>query len=64
MNRLIFLPFALTIPSIASAQNDKVRENILNPVIVTGTGTYRKAENSPVEVKDRKSTRLNSSHTS
>lgn len=51
MNRLIFLPFALTIPSIASAQNDKVRENILNPVIVTGTGTYRKAENSPVEVK-------------
>ena len=31
MNRLIFLPFALTIPSIASAQNDKVRENILSP---------------------------------
>lgn len=37
----------------ASAQNSNNSEKTidLNPVIVTGTGTYRKAENSPVAVK-------------
>ena len=51
MNRYLILPFALSIPYIACAQNEKMRENVLNPVIITGTGTYHKAENSPVEVK-------------
>lgn len=51
MNRYLILPFALSIPYIANAQNEKMRENVLNPVIITGTGTYHKAENSPVEVK-------------
>ena len=51
MNRYLILPFALSIPNIANAQNEKMRENVLNPVIITGTGTYHKAENSPVEVK-------------
>ncbi len=34
-----------------AAQEDKEREETLNPVVVTGTGTYRRAENSPVAVK-------------
>ena len=45
MNRYLILPFALSIPYIANAQNEKMRENVLNPVIITGTGTYHKAEN-------------------
>lgn len=42
---------AVALPGLAMAQNDIAREATLNPVIITGTGTYHKAESSPVEVK-------------
>lgn len=50
MNRYIISSMIL-LPGIAAAQSDKQHEITLNPVVVTGTGTYHKAENSPVEVK-------------
>ncbi len=42
---------AIAIPGSIIAQNEVVRTATLNPVVITGTGTYHKAENSPVEVK-------------
>lgn len=53
MQKLIFLSAFSLIAQAANAQtNDNVAQIIdLNPVIVTGTGTFRKAENSPVAVK-------------
>ena len=33
------------------AQTDSLRAHDLNPVVVTGTGTYHRADNSPVAVK-------------
>ena len=45
----------LALPVAAAAQDgktqDKTRETTLNPVVITGTGTYHKAENSPVAVR-------------
>lgn len=38
-------------PMTGFAQKDSLRSVALNPVVITGTGTYRKAENSPVAVK-------------
>lgn len=38
------------------------QEVTLNPVVVTGTGTYRKAENAPVAVKVISATELKNSH--
>lgn len=35
----------------AYAQNDSIRSTMLNPVVITGTGTYHKADNSPVAVR-------------
>ncbi len=51
MNRYLLLPLAVAMPALAIAQKDITREATLNPVTITGTGTYHKAENSPVEVK-------------
>ncbi|MBR0274262.1 MAG: TonB-dependent receptor [Bacteroidaceae bacterium] len=34
-----------------SAQSDSIRQTTLNPVVITGTGTYHRADNSPVAVK-------------
>ena len=34
-----------------SAQQDSIRQTTLNPVVITGTGTYHRADNSPVAVK-------------
>ncbi len=51
MQRHLLLPLAVAVPVMATAQKDVTREATLNPVIITGTGTYHKAENSPVEVK-------------
>ncbi len=42
---------AVVTPCSIIAQNDTMRIATLNPVVITGTGTYHKAENSPVEVK-------------
>ncbi len=44
----LFLLFA-SLP--LASQEVETKEQTLNPVIVTGTGTYRRAENSPVAVK-------------
>lgn len=41
----------LLMPLGAYSQSDSVRNVSLNPVVVTGTGTYHKAENSPVAVR-------------
>ena len=51
MQKILLMPIAAILPAIATAQSNTTREHELNPVIVTGTGTYHKAENSPVEVK-------------
>lgn len=55
MYRNLLIPGLLALPVAAVAQNGdtsgKTRETTLNPVVVTGTGTYHKAENSPVEVR-------------
>ncbi len=51
MYKHLLLPLAAAMPALATAQKDITREATLNPVIVTGTGTYHKAENSPVAVK-------------
>jgi len=34
-----------------SSRTDSLQSQTLNPVVVTGTGTYRRAENSPMAVK-------------
>lgn len=39
------------LPAAGIAQKDSLRSVVLNPVVVTGTGTYHKADNSPVAVK-------------
>ena len=41
--------FALSAP--VKAQTDSLRQTTLNPVVITGTGTYHRANNSPVAVK-------------
>lgn len=54
MNKAIFLS-AFMMSSIGAAaqgnSSDVAKSVELNPVIITGTGTFRKAENSPVAVK-------------
>lgn len=51
MKHIILLAFALSVCGTSNAQIDSTRSVSLNPVVVTGTGTYRKAANSPVAVK-------------
>ncbi len=51
MQKIFLLPIAAVLPTLVIAQDKTTREYTLNPVIITGTGTYHKAENSPVEVK-------------
>ncbi len=60
MRELLFLTFAAMVTVQAEAQQrtntqqtslEASRTETLNPVVITGTGTYRKAENSPVAVK-------------
>ena len=52
MNRNLFLlPITVIAPITVNAQNNITREATLNPVVITGTGTFHKAENSPVEVR-------------
>ena len=46
---LHFSFFILSVP--AKAQSDSIRQTTLNPVVITGTGTYHRAENSPVAVQ-------------
>ena len=52
---LLFSLFALTTAHAQSeasaAKVDSLRAQTLNPVVVTGTGTYRRANTSPVAVK-------------
>ena len=47
--KIVFL--ALTPLTAAAQHSDSLRTTALNPVVVTGTGTYHKADNSPVAVK-------------
>lgn len=68
LKRPALLSAALAATFITHAQTEapgqKIREATLNPVIVTGTGTYRKAENSPVEVKVITARQLKDAHVS
>lgn len=49
---MISLLGSLTVLSMPmKAQTDSLQTNTLNPVVVTGTGTYHKANNSPVAVQ-------------
>ena len=51
-NTLLLLSTSLMLGSNANTQQkDTIRTAELNPVVVTGTGTYHKADNSPVAVK-------------
>ena len=47
--KILFLTIISAFVANANAQSDKTVE--LNPVTVTGTGTYHKADNTPVAVK-------------
>ena len=38
-------------PVVAQTTADSIQTTNLNPVVITGTGTYHKANNSPVAVK-------------
>lgn len=53
MKKIIVAAMACSmVATTAKAQNNDTERSVeLNPVTVTGTGTYRKAENSPVAVK-------------
>ncbi|MCR5780887.1 MAG: TonB-dependent receptor [Bacteroidaceae bacterium] len=35
----------------SAAQTDSLRQTMMNPIVITGTGTYHRAENAPVVVK-------------
>lgn len=45
------LSLSATMTAAAQQQPDSLRKVELNPVVVTGTGTYRRADNSPVAVR-------------
>ena len=47
--KILFLTIISAFVANANAQSDKTVE--LNPVTVTGTGTYHKADNTPIAVK-------------
>lgn len=49
--RLYFLLVLWTMVPPLIAQTDSLKTNTLNPVVITGTGTYHKANNSPVAVQ-------------
>ncbi len=53
MTKALITTFAvmLSFQPTSAQQQEKDRTETLNPVVVTGTGTYRRAENSPVAVK-------------
>lgn len=48
---LLFLTTSLSAEAIPVLAPDTLQANELNPVVITGTGTYHKAKNSPVAVK-------------
>lgn len=52
--------FALSIP--AKGQTDSLRQTTLNPIVITGTGTYHRAENSPVAVQVISSKEIQDAH--
>ena len=49
--RIAFTLASLLALSAAAGQTDSLHTVSLNPVVVTGTGTYHKADNSPVAVR-------------
>ena len=51
LKKIIISTFALAGIISANAQTDSLNYATLNPVVITGTGTYHKADNSPVAVK-------------
>lgn len=53
MKKTLLLPLCVAASVSAEAQTTSTTEQTidLNPVIVTGTGTYRKADNSPASVR-------------
>ncbi|MCD7721801.1 MAG: TonB-dependent receptor [Prevotellaceae bacterium] len=51
MRRLLIATFAAMLTWQAIAQENQTKTETLNPVVVTGTGTYRKAAGSPVAVQ-------------
>ncbi len=48
---LILSIFLLSAASIHAQQTDSLRSVALNPVVITGTGTYHRADNSPLAVQ-------------
>lgn len=49
--RTILAAAAICLSAGAVAQKDSIRMREMNPVVVTGTGTYHRADNSPVAVR-------------
>jgi len=47
----VFIEFVLHFSFINAQTADSLRQVALNPVVITGTGTYHKADNSPVAVR-------------
>lgn len=50
-NKVLLLSTSLMACATAYAQSDVAKTTELNPVVITGTGTYHKADNSPVAVR-------------
>lgn len=62
MKKLNLLTATLLVATGVMAQNDSLRTMTLNPVVVTGTGTYHKADNSPIAVKVISAKELQDAH--
>lgn len=62
MNKSFFITALAMACTPASAQTEAVKNVELNPVVVTGTGTFRKASNSPVAVNVISAKQLQDTH--
>lgn len=51
MKKSVLLLSVLFVGIVANAQKETERSMTLNPVVVTGTGTYHKADNAPIAIK-------------
>ena len=60
--RIAFTLASLLALSAAAGQTDSLHTVSLNPVVVTGTGTYHKADNSPVAVRVISAKELRDAH--
>ncbi len=61
-NVTLFCAIVLFVASASAQTTDSLHAVLLNPVVVTGTGTYHKANNSPVAVRVISAKELRDAH--